>query len=285
MSDKPVIITVAPLGAGTTKSQTPHVPITPEEVASDAVACCQAGASIIHIHVRDDEGRGTMEKERFITMVNTVRAALDKEGLDMVINLTTAGARSDAGFSDEDRMASLPVLKPEICSYDCGSMNWGNNRVMLNSPQFLEKLGKLTLEYNIKPEVEIFDGGMMGNAAYYVKNGFLKNPVHYQFILGAPGGLDGTVKNLVFLREMMPEGSTWSVSGIGKAHMPTMLAGLALGTDGIRVGLEDNIMFAKGVLATNKQLVERAVEFSHLSGRGVATAQQAREILGLTKKV
>lgn len=281
MSTKPVIISLAPTGAGTQRTQTPYVPITPDEVAAEAVICARAGASILHIHVRDDQDLGTMEKERFIATTNAVRTALAKENLDMCINLTTAGARFDAGFTDEDRFASLPVLLPEICSFDCGSMNWGNNRVMINSPQFLEKLAKVALEYNIKPEVEIFDCGMVSNAIYYIKQGLLKTPVHFQFIMGASGGIDGNVRNLELLVSMLPEGSTWSVSGIGKAHMPMMLAALAMGADGIRVGLEDNIMYSKGVLATNLQLVERAADLCCLAGRGVATAAEAREILGL----
>lgn len=294
MSSKPVVISLAPTGAGTQKSQTQYVPIKPEEVAEDAVKCCKAGASIIHLHVRDANDKGSMVKDSFIATANAVRSALKSNNLDMCINITSSGSSWScnedgkcwtSAYSDEDRFASLEVLLPEIVSFDCGSMNWANNRILVNAPAFLEKLAKKALELNIQPEIEIFDVGMMGNAAYYLKSGFVKTPAHYQFIMGTPGGLDGTVKNLEFVVSMLPAGSSWSVTGIGKSHMPMMMAAIAMGADGIRVGLEDNIFYDKGQLATNLQLVERAVELCKLSGRGVATAQEAREIFHLTKKI
>jgi uncharacterized protein (DUF849 family) len=235
-----------------------------------------------------------MDKNRFIATTNAVREALAKENLDMCINITSSGASwkcNEAGdvwsapFTDEDRYSSLDTLLPEIVSFDCGSMNWANNRILINAPAFLEKLAKKALELNIQPEIEIFDVGMMGNAEYYIKQGLIKTPAHYQFIMGTPGGLGGSVKELEFVVSMLPEGASWSVSGIGKAHMPMMLAALAMGADGIRVGLEDNISYEKGELATNLKLVERAVKFCELTGRGVATAQQAREIYHLTQKI
>ena len=277
---KKLIITAALCGAGTKKEQTPHVPVTPDEIASDVVAVAKAGAAIAHIHVRDENGKNTMETEKYIEVMDKVKEAVEEAGIDIVINLTTSGS----AFSEEVRLAHLPVLLPEMCSYDPGSMNWANSYVFLNTPGFLEKLGTVTQELEIKPELEIFDGGMIGNVDYYVKKGYLKGPLHYQFVLGVPGGMPGNVESLAYLLPKLQPGSTWSITGIGKSHVPMMLAGLSEGCDGLRVGLEDNIFFEKGVLATNAQLVERAVNLGQLAGREIATAEDARIMLGLRKK-
>lgn len=276
---KKLVITAALCGAGTTKAQTEYVPITPEEIAADAVACAKAGASVVHFHVRDKEGKNTMETERFVEVINLVREERAKAGIDFVINLTSSGSK----FSEDMRLAHLPVLKPEMTSYDPGSMNWANSYVFLNSPQFLERLGTLSQELQIKPELEIFDGGMIGNVDYYVKKGFLKGPLHYQFVLGVSGGMPGTAETFAYMLPKLQPGSTWSATGIGRWHMPVMLHALAEGCDGLRVGLEDNIFLDKGVLATNTQLVERAVKIGEDCGREIATAAEAREILGLVK--
>lgn len=278
---KKIIITAALCGAGTMKSQTPYVPVTPEEIAADVVAVAKAGAAIAHIHVRDENGKNTMEKKRYIEVIEKVRAAIQEEGLDIVINLTTSGS----AFSEEVRVAHLPELLPEMCSYDPGSMNWANSYIFLNSPKFLETLGTISQELGIKPELEIFDGGMIGNVDHYVKKGFLKKPLHYQFVLGVPGGMPGTIESLSYLLPKIQPESTWSITGIGKSHVPMMLAGLAAGCDGLRVGLEDNIYLGKNELATNAQLVERAVELSKIAGREIATAEEARQILGLKKQM
>jgi len=278
---KKVIITAALCGAGTLKSQTQYVPVTPEEIAADAIACAKAGAAVIHFHARDDEGKNTMETDRFVQVIELARAECAKANVDIVFNLTTSGAK----FPEDMRLAHLPLLKPEMCSFDPGTMNWANSYVFLNTPGFLERLGVLTQELNIKPELEIFDAGMMGNVNYYLKKGFLKEPLHYQYVLGASGGMDGNIASLAFLLPMMRAGSTWSVTGIGRTNMPMMLAALSEGCDGLRVGLEDNIFMEKGVLATNVSLVERAVTLCEAAGRSIATAAEAREILGLTKHV
>ena len=278
---KKIVITAALCGAGTTKAQTPYVPITPDEIAADAVACVKAGASVIHIHVRDDEGKNTMETARWIEVVTKVREALAAENLDAVLNLTSSGSK----FPEEMRLAHLPVLKPEMCSYDPGTMNWANSYVFLNTPPFLEKLGTLTQELEIKPELEIFDGGMIGNVEYYLKKGFLKEPLHYQLVLNVSGGMPGNIESINYIVSKLRPGSTWSISGIGASHMACMLGGLAAGCTGLRVGLEDNIYMEKGVLATNPQLVERACQLAVIAGREIATAAEAREILGLKKHV
>ena len=276
-----LIVTCALNGAGTTKAQTPHVPVTPEEIAADVVAAAKARAAIVHIHIRDEAGANTMDPEVFVKVVGMAREAVAKAGLDVVFNLTTSGSK----FSEEWRVAHLPLLKPEMCSYDPGSMNWANSYVFLNPPSFLEKLGEVSQELEIKPECEIFDGGMIGNVNHYLKKGALKAPLHYQFVLGVPGGMPGNIDSLAYLLPKIQEGSTWSITGIGRSSLPMMLAGLAAGCDGIRVGLEDNIFLSKGVPATNVQLVEQAAALAKAAGREIATAAEAREILGLKKHV
>ena len=217
------------------------MPITADEIAADVVACAKAGAAIAHLHVRDENGKNTMVTDKFIDVVTKVRKAIADEGLDVVLNLTTSGS----AFSEELRVAHLPILMPEMCSYDPGSMNWANSYVFLNTPAFLEKLGAKCIELDIKPEIEIFDAGMIGNVEYYIKKGLLKQPLHCQFVLDVPGGMPGNLESLAYLLPKLPEGSTWSITGIGKAHVPMMLAGLAAGCDGLRVGLEDNIFMEK----------------------------------------
>ncbi len=255
----------------------PYVPLTPDEIAADAVACARAGAAIVHIHVRDDNGINSMATDLFVEAIGRVRKAIASAGLDIVLNLTTSGSR----WPEDVRVAHLPVLRPEMCSYDPGSMNWANSYVFLNPPAFLERLGTICQELQIKPELEIFDAGMIGNVEYYLKKGFLKAPCHYQFVLDVPGGMPGNIESLAYLLPKIPQGSTWSITGIGRSHLPMMLAGLSAGCDGLRVGLEDNVFLAKGVHATNAQLVERAVELGKMAGREIATAEETRQILGL----
>lgn len=275
-----VVISAALTGAITTQQESPALPIRPEEIAADVVACAKAGAAICHIHVRDENGVGTMDLGRFTAAYEAIQAAVKDAGVDVILNLTTSGGVAD----DEGRMAHLKALRPEMCSYDAGTLNWAGDSVFLNSPQFLMELGKVTMEYGIKPEVEVFDTNMIKNAVRNVKRGFLAQPLHFQFVLGTYGGMEATVENLVFLRSMLPEGATYSVSGIGRGSVPMMMAALALGADGIRVGLEDNVFMSKGVPATNVLQVERAVKLVELSGRGVASAAEARELLSFPKR-
>ena len=243
-----VIITAALTGAVTPKAKNAHIPITPEEIAADAYACWKAGAAMVHLHMRADDGLGAMDEHP---------------------------------ATDEERMAHHQELEGiEMGSYDAGTFNWMPGGVFMNSPQFLEKLGDLYLERGIKPEVEIFDAGMLGIADYFAKQGHLSTPCHYQLCLGVLGGMPATVENLVYLVRHLPENATWSAFGVGKSHLPILYAALALGGH-IRVGLEDNVYLSKGVPATNVQLVERAVQAVRTFGKQPATPAQAREILGL----
>ncbi|MGB9662873.1 MAG: 3-keto-5-aminohexanoate cleavage protein [Moorellaceae bacterium] len=273
LADK-VILTVAPTGAWPTKKDTPYVPLTPEEIADEVYRCYQAGASSVHIHVRDDEGRPSMSFEKFQKTVELIR-----ERCDIVINLTTSGG---IGLTDEERMKPLE-LKPDLASYDCGSMNWQHNSVFINSPSFLETLAAKMKEHGVKPEIEVFDGGMIYNAIYYLQKGVLESPPFFQIVLGAPGGMAATVENLVFLKNLLPKDAMWSAFGIGRAHLPILYATLALGGH-VRVGMEDNIYYSKGVLAkSNAEFVERARRLIEEMGKSVATPDEARMILGIKK--
>ncbi len=271
-----VILTVAPTGAWPTKNETPYVPLQPREIADEIYACWKAGASVAHIHVRDDEDKSSMSLEKFVETVNYIR----ETDCDIVINLTTSGK---LGLQDEERFQHLIALHPDIASYDCGSMNWQHSSVFENSPQFLEKLGLVMQEHNVKPEIEIFDGGMIANAKYYLKKGILKAPLHFQFVLGAAGGMEATIENLVFLKNQLSEGSTWGALGIGKGHLPIMYAALGMGGH-LRVGMEDNIIYSKGVLAkSNVEFVERTKRIVKEMNKEIATPAEAREILGIKK--
>lgn len=272
--DNKVILTVAPTGAWPTKKDTPNIPLQPEEIAKDVFDCWKAGASVAHIHVRDDEDKASMDFDKFKATLDAIR------GMDckIVLNTTTSGG---LGIDDEIRMKPFSELKPELASYDCGTMNWAHSTIFENSPKFLEKLGIRMQEVGVKPEIEIFDAGMIYNAYHYLKLGVLKAPLHFQFVLGVPGGMAATVENLVFLKSLIPEGSTWSALGIGRGHLPIMYAALAMGGH-IRIGMEDNIYYSKGVLAeSNAQFVERSVRIIKEMGKEVATPDEARQILGL----
>ena len=202
---------------------------------------------------------------------------------DIILNLTTSG---DIYATDETRVLHVKELKPEMASYDCGSMNWLNFGLFLNSPKFLEECGRIFKENNVKPEIECFDPGMIGNAAYYLKKGVLEGPLHFQFCMGCANGIPGSLKNLLFMKEtadqLIGKGNyTWSSFGVGHSAMEVMYTAIALGGS-IRVGMEDNVMYSKGVLAeSNAQFVERAARVIREYGCEVATPDEARQILNL----
>ena len=279
-----VIITAAVTGAWPKKENNPNVPMTPQEIADDVYACWKAGAAVAHLHMRDDEGNGTMDTAKFEETVNLIHTKYPD--CDIVLNLTTSG---DIHADDEIRVAHVKKLKPEMASYDCGSMNWLNSGLFLNTPKFLTDCGLLFQELGVKPEIEAFDPGMIGNAAYYIKKGVLKTPVHFQFCMGCANGIAGSMKNLIFMKETADElvgkgNYTWSCFGVGHSAMEMLYGAVALG-GGIRVGMEDNVMYAKGQLAeSNVQFVERAAHVIREYGNEVATPAEAREMLGLTAK-
>ena len=278
-----VIITAAVTGAWPKKENNPNVPMTPQEIADDVYACWKAGAAVAHLHMRDDEGNGTMDTAKFEETVNLIHTKYPD--CDIVLNLTTSG---DIHADDEIRVAHVKKLKPEMASYDCGSMNWLNSGLFLKTPKFLTDCGLLFQELGVKPEIEAFDPGMIGNAAYYIKKGVLKTPVHFQFCMGCANGIAGSMKNLIFMKETPDElvgkgNFTWSCFGVGHSAMEMLYGAVALGGN-IRVGMEDNVMYAKGQLAeSNVQFIERAVRVIKEYGKEVATPDEARQILGLAK--
>ena len=283
------IITVALTGAWPKKENNPNVPMTPAEISEDIYACWKAGAAVAHMHMRDDDGNGTMDVNKFRETVELLRK--NHPECDIVLNMTTSG---DLNATEETRQIHLKELRPEMGSYDCGSMNWMNSGLFINSPKFLEELGRNMQEWNVKPEIEAFDPGMIANAAYYLKKGVLKAPLHFQFCLGVVGGMDATPYDLqLLINEMhklqaegkLPAECTWSAFGIGKGHLPVMFAALA--NEGhIRVGMEDNVVYGRNpdgtkIMATNLMLVQRAANAVKAFGNEVATPAEAREMLGL----
>ncbi|HCX61444.1 MAG TPA: 3-keto-5-aminohexanoate cleavage protein, partial [Clostridiales bacterium] len=233
MKDK-VIISCALSGAWSPKEKNPAVPYTPQEIADAAYASWKSGAAIVHLHMRDENGQGTMDIERFRESVRLIREHKD---CDVIINCTSSGA---ADLSEEERMAHfIGIPEIEMGSCDIGSFNWGDIGIFDNNPSFLKKLCNVYNQYNVKPEVEIFDYGMLGNAKHYIEKGYIEKPMWCQLVLGVLGGMDATVENLLYLSQHLPEGTIWSACGIGKAHLPIMYAALALGGH-LRVGLEDN---------------------------------------------
>ena len=278
------IITVAVTGAWPTRKDNSNLPVTPQEIADDVYSCWQAGAAVAHIHVREDDGTPSMRFERYQETVALIRA---KKDCDICLNITSSGGTLGSGTTEEDdetRIRPIRELRPELCSFDCGTMNWQYRTIFENHPRFLERLGRTVQEVQVKPELEIFDIGMLYAAEHYMGRGILKAPCHFQFILGAPGGVAATVEDLLTLKQRLPPGSTWAASGIGKGHVPIMLATIALGGH-LRVGMEDNVFYHRGIpAASNAQLVERAVRLLGEAGLQAASPDDARRILGIGRR-
>jgi 3-keto-5-aminohexanoate cleavage enzyme len=272
-----LIITAAITGSRITREATPYIPITPEEIVTSAMECEEVGASIVHIHVRDPKtGLGTQNISIFRQVVEPLR-----EKTDLILCLTTSGIPGRNLHIDE-RLTPLE-LEPELVSFDAGSINLGGS-VFINTPEFLEAAAIRMKEKRVKPELEIFDVGMMVTCLRMREEGHLTDPLHFQFVLGTPWGIPATPKSLIHLLDYIPKRSTWSVIGIGKAHLPICMMALIL--DGhIRVGMEVNIYYRRGELAkTNAQFVERIVRIAKEYGRQVATPKEARKILGLKRR-
>ena len=271
-----LIISVGITGSRITRQQTPYIPITPEEIARSGIEAWRAGASILHIHVRDPKtGLATQDLAIFKEVVDRIRSETDA-----ILCLTTSGIPG-RNLEIQERLVPL-VLEPELVSFDAGSINLGGC-VFINLPEFLETLAKDILAMNIKPELEIFEVGMVNICARYLERGLLKPPLHFQFVLGTPAGMPATPKSLLHLLEIIPQGSTWSVIGIGSGQLPMAMMGMIMGGH-IRVGLEDNIYYSRGVLArSNAELVERVVRIGEEFGREVANPKETRKILNLSK--
>lgn len=266
-----LIITAAMIGAEVTRQHNPNLPITPREIAQAAYDCCAAGASVIHLHVREDDETPTQSGERFRETIELIKARCN-----VIIQVSTGGA---IGMTAEERLQPV-YLKPEMATLSTGSVNFGDD-VFLNPPHYLEQFAQAMRENGVKPEIEVFDVGMINNALQLVKKGLLTEPLHFDFVMGVPGGIPGTLKNLLHLSESIPPGNSWMVAGMGRSELPLGTAAIIMGGH-VRVGFEDNIYYEKGVLATsNAQLVERIVRVAAIHSRPVASPDEARRILKL----
>ena len=266
-----LIITVALTGNVPTKQMNPHLPVTADEIAADVRRCADAGASVFHIHGRDAEQKPTLDVSRIKENVREIKKAAP----DVILQLSTGGR---AG-KDWEARANPVRLRPEMGSFTTGSNNLPGI-IYENSPQFIEFLAGVFIATGVKPEIEVFEAGMINNALYLAKKGLVNFPLHFDFVLGAPGSMPATVKNLLFLSESIPAGSTWTVAGIGRAQIPMAAAALVMGGH-VRVGLEDNLYLSDGSKASNPKLVEKIVTFSKELGRDMATPEEARAILSL----
>ena len=266
-----LIITVAPTGNVPTREMNPHLPVTPEEIADSAVRCRKAGASLIHIHARDPNEKPTLDPQVFARIHSLVA-----KRTDLIVQISTGGR---AGMDAESRSAAVRLLRPEMASLTTGSMNFPD-RVYANSFELIELLARTMKEAGTKPEMEIFEPGMITNAQKLVAKELATEPLHFDFVLGSRGSLPATAKNLLYLSETIPPGSTWTVAGIGRWQLPMAALAIVMGGH-VRVGLEDNLYYRKGQLATNEQLVARVARIAAEVGRPVATPEEARQILGL----
>jgi len=292
-----VFITCALTGAGDTTSRSPYVPITPRQIADSAIEAAKAGAAIAHIHVRDPEtGAPARRLELYEETVDMIRAS----GVDMVLNLT-AGMGGDLTLGSPEaplppadkgtdmagateRLVHVAKLKPEICTLDCGTMNFGEgDYIMVNSPAMLKAMAAQIRDLGVRPEIEIFDGGHLVLAKWLKDQGLVDDPVMVQLCMGVPWGSPDDIATFMALVNNLPQGWTFSAFSIGRNQLPyAALAVLAGGN--IRVGLEDNLWLGKGQLATNAQLVERAVQVAEGMGCRVIGPDEVREKLKLTKR-
>ncbi len=266
-----LIITVAPTGNVPTREINPHLPLTPDEIAADVFHCCQAGAAVVHLHARNEAGQPTADPEVFRQIVEKVR-----QKCDIIIQLST-GAR--AGKNAEERGACIE-LAPEMASLTTGSTNFSTS-VNFNPPELILELAQKMYQKGVKPEVEVFDLSALEYARYLVKKDILKEPLHINLVLGVPGSMGGSARNLFFLVQSLPPKCTWSVTAIGKTHWQLSALGLVLGGH-VRTGLEDLNELEAGKPVSNLQLVQRVDALASAYGREIATPKEARKMLGLS---
>jgi uncharacterized protein (DUF849 family) len=284
-----LIVTVAVTGSVTPTDKTPKIPVTPKEIADSAVECYREGASIAHIHVRDPlTKKPSMNLSLYAEVVDLI-----KNQCDMIINLTTGiGARivmteeekEEAGeglfTTPERRTDHIVQLKPEMCSLDVGTMNFGT-WIFANPYPVVREMAAIVRDAGVKPELEVFDVGHVEIARRLIKEGLVQLPAHFQCCMGVSGGVPATPKNLLHMMETIPEGSTWSVLGVGAAQFPMASLAMVLGGH-VRVGFEDNLYLSKGVLAENNaQFVRKVAEMARMLDRELASPDEVREILGL----
>jgi len=266
-----LIITVALTGNVPTQEMNPNLPVTPAEIAADVRRCADAGAVVLHVHARDKDKQPTLDINVYKENARCIKAVAP----EVIMQLST-GARAG---KDREARANPVRLLPEMASFTTGSNNLPGI-VYENSPEFIEFLAGVFKETGVKPEIEVFETGMISNALYLQKKGLIEAPLHFDFVLGAPGSMAGSVKNLVFLSESIPAGSTWTVAGIGKAEIPLATAAIAMGGH-VRVGLEDNLYLPDGSPASNPKLVGKIVAIAKEIGRDIAGPEEARSLLSL----
>jgi 3-keto-5-aminohexanoate cleavage enzyme len=273
----PCIITAAIVGAETTREQNPHLPVTPEQIGAEAARCAAAGAAVIHLHARFDDGRPTQDRERFRAFIRAIR----ERAPELIVQTSTGGA---IGMSIDERCQPLDLAGregPDMASLNIGTMNFGDEVFENTFPQAVDVAARIR-KRGIPPEIEIYDAGHLDNARWLMSKGAVVPPYHFQFVLGVRGGIAATRRNLEFLIADLPAESTWAVAGVGRHQLPMAQLSLQLGGHA-RVGLEDNIFIEKGVLAEGSApLVARVVDFAKAAGREVATPKIARSLLGIS---
>jgi 3-keto-5-aminohexanoate cleavage enzyme len=267
-----LIITAAICGAEVTREQTPYIPLTPSEIADEAVASCAAGASIIHIHVRDEKGNPTQDVKVFKEVVHLIKERCP----DLVLQVSTGGA---VGMTADERLQSIDA-GVEIATLDSGTTNFGDD-IFVNDLPLMRHFASRMAEKHIMPEFECFELGHISNALRVVKEGLIGGHLHFDFVLGVPGGCPADVRNLIRMADSIPSDATWTVSGIGRHEFEMAAYGIAMGGN-VRVGLEDNIYLSKGLLAkSNAELVEKVVRISKELGREIANPGETRKLLGI----
>ena len=294
--NKAVFITCAVTGSGSTQDRSPHVPRSPAQIADSAIAAAKAGAAIVHCHVRDPE---TGKPSRDVNMYREVTDRIRDSATDVVLNLT-AGMGGDMVFGPVEsplpltkgtdmggatnRMEHVARCLPEICTLDCGTMNFNEaDYVMTNTPGMLRAMGSMMTALGVCPEIEAFDTGHLWFAKQLVAEGVLKTPALVQLCMGVPWGAPNDLNTFLAMVNNVPPDWNWSAFSLGRDQMAYVAAAVLAGGN-VRVGLEDNLWLGKGVLATNAQLVDRAVTLIEAMGAHVITPAEVRIRLGLTKR-
>jgi uncharacterized protein (DUF849 family) len=292
-----VIITCAVTGAGDTVGRHPAIPITPEQIAKAALEAAEAGAAVVHCHVRDPEtGKGTRGVDLYREVVERIRA----RNTEIIINLTAGmGGDVEVGEGEQpmqwgpgtdlvgpiERLAHVAELRPEICTLDCGTLNFGDGHtIVVQTPAQLREQARLIKSYGVKPEMEIFDSGNLWFAKQLCAEGLVNDPPLFQLCLGIPWGAPVNTQTMVYQVGELPKNAVWAGFGIGRMEFPMVAQAVLLGGH-VRVGLEDNLWLEKGVHASNATLVERAVTIITLLGSKIASPDEARKILGLKARV
>lgn len=271
-----LIITACICGAEVSKEQNPAVPYTVEEIAREAKSAYDAGASLIHLHVREDDGTPTQSKERFEVCIKAIKEVCP----DVIVQVSTGGA---VGMSNDERLQPLQ-LNPEMATLDCGTCNFGGDEIFVNTENMIKDFAEKMNARNVKPEIEVFDKGMVDMAIRLHNKGYIKAPMHFDFVMGVNGGISAEARDLVFMVGSIPAGSTWTVAGVGRNQFPMAVMGILMGGH-VRVGFEDNVYLKKGVpAASNGELVEKVVRLAKELGREIATPAEARAILGLKER-